>query len=143
MLIGESGMALAAGLTSGDEFSASQLAIAAGIMTLAVYLEASKKTMPFLRLMAVRSHRGRSLGDDFDPARSWLVHRLGAGAAGHVFVGGVPKRWLIAMLIVARLRINVPLVVNLWPETYQYSRITTFLNPDLDPQEMAGTSISP
>ena len=49
-----------------------------------------------------------------------------------MFVGAIPKRWLVSMLIIG-LAI-IPLVVNFGLKPYQYSRITTFLNPDLDPQ---------
>ncbi len=48
-----------------------------------------------------------------------------------MFIGGIPKRWLISMLIVGVGLI--PLVLNFGLKPYQYSRITTFINPDIDP----------
>ncbi len=49
-----------------------------------------------------------------------------------MFIGNIPKRWLVAMLILAVAMI--PIVVNFGLKDYQYKRITTFLNPDIDPQ---------
>ncbi len=49
-----------------------------------------------------------------------------------MFIGGIPKRWLIAMLIVAVALL--PLVVYFGLKEYQYRRITTFLAPEVDPQ---------
>jgi rod shape determining protein RodA len=49
-----------------------------------------------------------------------------------MFVGGIPKRWLLSMLLVGLALI--PVVVQFGLKPYQYSRITTFLNPEADPQ---------
>ncbi len=133
MLIGEKRYGARSWLDLGVmNFQPSQLAIVAGIMTLAVYLEASKKTMPILRLMACGAIVGAPwvmilIQPDLGSCIVWVPVLLAM-----LFVGGVPKRWLIAMLIVAIA--IVPLVVNFGLKPYQYSRITTFLNPDLDPQ---------
>jgi len=113
-------------------FQPSQLAIVAGIMTLAVYLEASKKTLPFLRILACGAIVGAPwililIQPDLGSCIVWVPVLLAM-----MFVGAIPKRWLISMLIVG-LAI-IPLVVNFGLKPYQYSRITTFLNPDLDPQ---------
>lgn len=113
-------------------FQPSQLAIVAGIMTLAVFLEASKKTMPFLRILACGAIVGAPwimilIQPDLGSCIVWAPVLLAM-----MFIGGIPKRWLIAMLIVG-LAI-VPLVVNFGLKPYQYSRITTFLDPSLDPQ---------
>jgi len=49
-----------------------------------------------------------------------------------MFIGGIPKRWLISMIIIGLA--VIPLVVNFGLQPYQYARITTFINPDLDPK---------
>lgn len=113
-------------------FQPSQLAIVAGIMTLAVYLEASKKSMPFLRILAVGAIVGAPwimilIQPDLGSCIVWAPVVLAM-----MFIGGIPKRWLISMLIVGLA--VIPLVVNFGLKPYQYSRITTFLNPELDPQ---------
>jgi rod shape determining protein RodA len=113
-------------------FQPSQLAIVAGIMTLAVYLEASKKTMPFLRILACGAICGAPwvmilVQPDLGSCIVWVPVVLAM-----MFVGNIPKRWLISMLIVAVALL--PLVVHFGLKEYQYRRITTFLNPDVDPQ---------
>lgn len=113
-------------------FQPSQLAIVAGIMTLAVYLEASRRTMPILRIMACGAIVGAPwimilIQPDLGSCIVWVPVLLGM-----MFIGGIPKRWLAAMLIVGLA--FIPLVVHFGLKPYQYARITTFLNPDLDPQ---------
>ncbi len=113
-------------------FQPSQLAIVAGVMTIAVYLEASKKTMPFLRILACAAIVGAPwvmilIQPDLGSCIVWVPVVLAM-----MFIGGVPKRWLISMLIVALAML--PLVVYFGLKEYQYRRITTFLNPENDPQ---------
>lgn len=133
MLIGEKRYGARSWLDLGVmNFQPSQLAIVAGIMTLAVYLEASKKTSAFLRILACGAIVGAPwlmilIQPDLGSCIVWVPVLVAM-----LFVGGIPKRWLIAMLILAVA--IVPLVVNFGLKPYQYSRITTFLNPELDPQ---------
>lgn len=113
-------------------FQPSQLAIVAGIMMLAVYLEASKKTPPFLRILICGAIVGAPwvmilIQPDLGSCIVWVPVLLAM-----MFMGGIPKRWLICMLLVGVAM--VPVVVNFGLKPYQYSRITTFLNPDMDPQ---------
>ncbi len=110
----------------------SQLAVVAGIMTLAVYLEASKRTAPFLRILACGAIVGAPwlmilIQPDLGSCIVWIPVIVAM-----MFVGGIPKRWLAAMLILALAAI--PLIVNFGLKPYQYARITTFLDPSLDPQ---------
>src|SRR5215469_13310657 len=49
-----------------------------------------------------------------------------------LYVGRVPKRYLLVMII-AGIAI-IPVVANFGLKTYQRERLTTFLNPDYDPQ---------
>jgi rod shape determining protein RodA len=113
-------------------FQPSQLAIVAGVMTLAVYLEASKKTMPFLRILACGAIVGAPwvmilIQPDLGSCIVWVPVVLAM-----MFIGNIPKRWLISMLIIAMAML--PLVVYFGLKEYQYRRITTFLNPEVDPQ---------
>ncbi len=113
-------------------FQPSQLAIVAGVMTIAVYLEASKKTMPFLRILACAAIVGAPwvmilIQPDLGSCIVWVPVVLAM-----MFIGGIPKRWLISMLIVAVAML--PIVVYFGLKEYQYRRITTFLNPENDPQ---------
>lgn len=113
-------------------FQPSQLAVVAAILTLAVYLEASKKTMPFLRILACGAIVGAPwvmilIQPDLGSCIVWVPV-----VVAMMFIGNIPKRWLVAMLILAVAMI--PIVVNFGLKDYQYKRITTFLNPDIDPQ---------
>lgn len=112
-------------------FQPSQLAILAAIMTLAVYLEASKKQMPILRIIACGAIVGAPwimilIQPDLGSCIVWVPVLLAM-----MFIGYIPKRWLITM-IVCGLAL-MPLVVYFGLKPYQYSRITTFINPDADP----------
>ncbi len=113
-------------------FQPSQLAIVAGVLTLAVYMEASKNTMPVLRILACGAIVGAPwvmilVQPDLGSCIVWVPV-----VVAMMFVGHIPKRWLISMLILALALL--PLVVHFGLKDYQYRRITTFLNPDLDPQ---------
>jgi rod shape determining protein RodA len=48
------------------------------------------------------------------------------------YVGRVPKRYLLVMIIIGIAL--VPVVANFGLKSYQRERLTTFLNPDYDPQ---------
>lgn len=113
-------------------FQPSQLAIIAGIMVLAVFLQRSRTMQPFLRILCCGAIVGPPwimilIQPDLGSCIVWVPVLLAM-----MFVGGIPKRWLIVMLILGVAL--VPLVVHFGLKPYQYSRITTFLNPDADPQ---------
>jgi rod shape determining protein RodA len=112
-------------------FQPSQLAIIAGILMLAVTLEASRSQPAILRLLACGAVVSAPwvlilLEPDLGSCIVWIPVLLAV-----LFVGGIPKRWLIAM-IAAGVAI-VPPVVYFGLRDYQFRRLTTFLNPNLDP----------
>ncbi len=47
-------------------------------------------------------------------------------------MGGIPKRWLLTLIVIGLALL--PLVIIFGLHDYQYRRLTTFLNPGLDPQ---------
>jgi len=108
-----------------------QLAIIAGIMTLALFLS-NTRTMPaFLRILCCGAIVGAPwvmilIQPDLGSCIVWIPVFMAM-----LFVGRIPKRWLILMLVVGM--IFVPLVVHFGLKPYQYARITTFLDPDADP----------
>ncbi len=113
-------------------FQPSQLAIVAGILTLAIFLHNSRGMMPFLRILCTGAIVGIPwimilIQPDLGSCIVWVPVVLAM-----MFVGGIPKRWLIAILLLGLAM--VPLVVHFGLKPYQYSRITTFLNPEADPQ---------
>ncbi len=113
-------------------FQPSQLAVIAGIMTIALFLSRTRTMPAFLRILCCGAIVGAPwlmilIQPDLGSCIVWVPVILGM-----MFVGHIPKRWLILMLVIAFALI--PLVVHFGLKPYQYSRITTFLNPDADPQ---------
>lgn len=113
-------------------FQPSQLAVIAGILIIAVYLEASKQTMPFLRLLMCGVLVGAPwvmilLEPDLGSCIVWVPILLAM-----LFIGGIPKRWILTLIIVGVA--VLPLVAIFGLRDYQYRRLTTFINPSLDPQ---------
>jgi rod shape determining protein RodA len=113
-------------------FQPSQLAILAGIMAVALFLSNTRAMPAFIRILCCGMIVGAPwlmilIQPDLGSCIVWVPVVLGM-----MLVGRIPKRWLILMLVVAFAMI--PLVVHFGLKPYQYSRITTFLNPDADPQ---------
>ncbi len=133
MLFGEKRYGARSWLDLGPmSFQPSQLAIVAGILTLAVFLQNSRTMMPFLRILCCGAIVGAPwililIQPDLGSCIVWVPVLLAM-----MFIGGIPKRWLISMLIIGVAMI--PVVVQFGLKPYQYSRITTFLNPEADPQ---------
>ncbi len=133
MLFGEKRFGARSWLAFGPmNFQPSQLAIVAGILTLAIFLQ-NYRTMPaFLRILSCGAIVGAPwililIQPDLGSCIVWVPVLLAM-----MFIGGIPKRWLISMLIVGIAL--VPVVVQFGLKPYQYSRITTFLDPEADPQ---------
>jgi len=108
------------------------LAVIAGIMTIALFLSRTRTMPAFLRILCCGAIVGAPwlmilIQPDLGSCIVWVPVILGM-----MFVGYIPKRWLILMLVIAFALI--PLVVHFGLKPYQYSRITTFLNPEADPQ---------
>ncbi|TSA32330.1 MAG: rod shape-determining protein RodA [Verrucomicrobiaceae bacterium] len=133
MLFGEKRFGARSWINLGPmNFQPSQLAIVAGILTLAIFLHNSRSMMPFLRILCVGAIVGIPwililIQPDLGSCIVWVPVVLAM-----MFVGGIPKRWLISILLLGLAM--VPLVVHFGLKPYQYSRITTFLNPEADPQ---------
>ena len=113
-------------------FQPSELAVAAGILTLAIFLQYTRTMAPFLRLLCCGAIVGAPwvlilIQPNLGSCIVWIPVVLAM-----LFVGGIPKRWLIASLLVAVS--IIPIVVQFGLKPYQYARITTFLNPEADPQ---------
>jgi rod shape determining protein RodA len=112
-------------------FQPSQLAIIAGIMTLSLFLANTRAMPAFLRILCCGAIVGAPwlmilIQPDLGSCIVWVPVLLSM-----MFVGHIPKRWLILMLVIGLAL--VPLVVHFGLKPYQYSRITTFLDPEADP----------
>ena len=112
-------------------FQPSNVAIIAGIIMLAIFLYRSRQLHPLLRILASLVIVGAPailvlLQPDLGSSLVWGVVLMGM-----LFVAGIPKRYLISMILLAVAA--VPVVVDFGLKPYQRERIMTFLDPDIDP----------
>jgi rod shape determining protein RodA len=112
-------------------FQPAQLAIIAGIMVLAILLSHFRNLHPAVRLLLCGIICGAPmllilLQPDLGEAIIWIPVILAM-----LFVGGMPKRYLICIVLL--VAISIPLMVNFGLHSYQRKRITAFIDPDMDP----------
>ncbi|MEO8206213.1 MAG: rod shape-determining protein RodA [Chthoniobacterales bacterium] len=112
-------------------FQPSMVAIIAGIMVLAIFLSEFRKMHPFFRIMLCGAIVGAPMllilvEPDLGAVLVWLPVLLGMW-----FLANIPMRYLVAILLIGVAM--MPLIANFGLKDYQRARITTFLNPDLDP----------
>lgn len=116
-------------------FQPAQLAVIAGVMVLALFLSQFREMHPMLRLLLSGVIVGAPcllilMQPDLGETIIW-----GPVLLALLFVGGIPLRYLICIvLIVAAF---IPLAINLGLKPYQQERITAFINPDIDKQGSA------
>jgi len=112
-------------------FQPAQLAVIAGIMILAILLTQFRNLHPAIRLLLCGIICGAPmllilLQPDLGEAIIWIPVILAM-----LFVGGMPKRYLICIVLLGIA--FIPLMVNFGLHGFQRDRITAFLDPDLDP----------
>jgi len=112
-------------------FQPAQLAVIAGIMVLAILLSQFRNLHPAIRLLLCGIICGAPmllilLQPDLGEAIIWIPVILAM-----LFVGGMPKRYLICIVLLGAA--FIPLMVNFGLHNYQRKRITAFVDPDLDP----------
>jgi rod shape determining protein RodA len=118
-------------------FQPAQLAVVAGIMVLALFLSHNqfRDMHPMLKLLLCAVIVGAPcllimLQPDLGETIIW-----GPVLLALLFVGGIPLRYLICIvLIVAAM---IPIAINLGLKPYQQERITAFINPEIDKQGSA------
>ncbi len=113
-------------------FQPSQLALVAGILTLALFMSQFKNLHPFVRLMGCGAIVGAPwililIQPDLGSCLVWIPVILGI-----LFIGNIPKRYLISIMLLGLAA--VPVVINFGLKPYQKDRILTFLDPSRDPQ---------
>ncbi len=128
----------AAGCIWGRSISSpTQVAVLAGIMVLALFLSHSqfREMHPMLRVLLCGVIVSAPcllilMQPDLGETIIW-----GPVLLALLFVGGIPLRYLICIiLIVAAV---IPLAINLGLKPYQQERITAFINPEIDKQGSA------
>ncbi|MEP6698785.1 MAG: FtsW/RodA/SpoVE family cell cycle protein [Verrucomicrobiota bacterium] len=116
-------------------FQPAQLAVVAGIMVLALFLSQFREMHPMLRLLLCGVIVGAPcllilLQPDLGETIIWAPVLLAL-----LFVGGIPLRYLICILLIAATL--VPIAINLGLKDYQKARITAFIDPEIDKQGAA------
>ena len=115
-------------------FQPAQLAVVAGIMVLALFLSQFRQMHPMLRLALCGAIVGAPcllilMQPDLGECIIW-----GPVVLALLFVGGIPLRYLICIVLIVLALIPVA-YIGLKP--YQQERITAFINPDIDRQGSA------
>src|SRR5947199_531123 len=113
-------------------FQPAQLAVVAGIMVLALFLSQFKQMHPMLRLLVCGAIAGAPcllilMQPDLGEVIIWVPVLLAL-----LFVGGMPLRYLICILLI--LFAMIPITANLVLKPYQQARLTAFAHPDIDKQ---------
>src|ERR1700730_16713758 len=113
-------------------FQPAQLAVVAGIMVLAVFLSQFKQMHPMLRLLVCGAIAGAPcllilLQPDLGEVIIWVPVLLAL-----LFVGGMPLRYLICIILL--IFAMIPITANLMLKPYQQARLTAFAHPDIDKQ---------
>src|SRR6202047_1834251 len=113
-------------------FQPAQLAVVAGIMVLALFLSQFRQMHPMLRLLLCGAIVGAPcllilMQPDLGECIIWAPVLLAL-----LFVGGLPLRYLICIVLLAA--IMMPFAIYLGLKPYQQQRITAFLDPEIDKQ---------
>src|SRR5450432_84995 len=113
-------------------FQPAQLAVVAGIMVLALFLSQFRQMHPMLRLLLCGAIVAAPcllilMQPDLGECIIWIPVLLAL-----FFVGGIPLRYLICILLVVATAI--PLAANLGLKAYQQERLTAFVHPEIDPR---------
>ena len=116
-------------------FQPAQLAVIAGIMVLALFLSQFREMHPMLRLALCGAIAAAPcllilMQPDLGMVLIWAPVMLAL-----LFVGGIPVRYLICIILIAVA--FIPIAINLGLKPYQRERITAFINPDIDRQGSA------
>jgi len=113
-------------------FQPSQLALIAGLLTVALFLSQFARLHPVPKLLAVGAIIAAPMlltlkQPDFGMTLVWIPVMLTTA-----FAAGLPKRYLLAILLSGMAL--MPIVINFGLKPYQRQRLVTFVDPQIDPQ---------
>ena len=116
-------------------FQPAQLAVVAGIMVLALFLTQFREMHPMLRLLLCGAIAAAPcllilMQPDLGEVIIWVPVLLAL-----LFVGGLPLRYLICVILIGLA--FIPIAINFGLKPYQQQRITAFTHPDIDKQGSA------
>src|SRR5881275_919509 len=120
---------------AGVNFQPPQLAVIAGIMVLSLFLSQFKQMHPMLRLLLCGAIAAAPcllilMQPDLGECIIW-----GPVLMALLFVGGLPLRYLICIVLI--VVIAMPFAIYLGLKPYQQQRITAFIDPEIDKQGSA------
>lgn len=116
-------------------FQPAQLSVVAGIMVLALFLSQFRQMHPMLRLLLCGAIVGAPcllilMQPDLGECIIWAPVVMAM-----LFVGGMPLRYLICIVLIAAMMMPIAIFMGLKP--YQQQRITAFIDPEIDKQGSA------
>jgi rod shape determining protein RodA len=116
-------------------FQPAQVAVLAGILVLALFLSQFRDWHPMWRLLLCCVIVSAPcllilMQPDLGETIIW-----GPVLLALLFVGGIPVRYLVCIILIVAAAI--PLAINLGLKPYQQERITAFINPEIDKQGSA------
>lgn len=120
-------------------FQPSQLCVIAGVLVVALFLSQFRKMHPFFKLCLIGAIVVGPMvlilkQPDFGMTMVWVPTIMAM-----LFLGGIPKRYLIVIVLLGLCAL--PVVINFALKDYQRQRIVTFMDPDIDPRK-AGWAIN-
>ena len=112
-------------------FQPSQMAVIAGVLTVALFLSQFRKLHPMMKLVFTGAIIGGPMllilkQPDVGMTLVWVPVIMSM-----LLLSGLPKRYIISLLLIATAA--VPVVIRFVLKPYQYKRILAFINPDIDP----------
>jgi rod shape determining protein RodA len=115
----------------GFNLQTSQVALVGGILMLSMFLATTRRLHPVLRIAASGVLVTVPLlmilvQPDLGSVIIWVPMFVAM-----LFVGGIPKRYMLAMLLLGLGLL--PLMINFGLKDHQRARLTTFIDPDYDP----------
>lgn len=110
----------------------SQLCVIAGVLVVSLFLSQFRRVHPFLKLCIVGAIVGGPMvlilkQPDFGMTLVWVPTIMVM-----LFLGGIPKRYLIVIVLIGLCA--VPVAINFVLKPYQRQRIVTFIDPGIDPR---------
>jgi len=112
-------------------FEPSQMGVIAGVLTVGLFLAQFRRLHPMLKLVFTGAIVGGPMllilkQPDLGMTVVWVPVILSM-----LFVAGIPKRYLIALLL---LGLSIaPVLITLGLKPYQQTRLLAFIDPEIDP----------
>ncbi len=116
-------------------FQPSQMAVIAGILTVALFLSQFRKLHPMMKLVFTGAIVGSPMllilkQPDVGMTLVWVPIIMSM-----LLLSGIPKRYIISLVLMAAA--VVPILIYFVLKPYQYKRILAFIDPGIDPMGSA------